>query len=176
MCATTPGTSFSSVVKRFIIPETMTKRPSGWTWRLLGARPLLPTPCSLLPAPPTSSSFSVCDFSRATVVLRSVFSSSNCCTLAKKHDAELRVQGGSNYREGSQSPLPEERNDQLGDRLRQNKYLTGQLRSSIPDPTVQNVPQPMMMPQTKILHYRKAVSRVKLLAKSDEHAFNPSTN
>lgn len=31
----------------------------------------------------TSSSFSVCDLSRVTVVLSSVFSSSNCCTLGK---------------------------------------------------------------------------------------------
>lgn len=32
----------------------------------------------------TSSSFSVCDLSRVTVVLSSVFSSSNCCTLRRE--------------------------------------------------------------------------------------------
>lgn len=38
----------------------------------------------------TSSSFSVCDLSRVTVVLSSVFSSSNCCTLGTGEGQECQ--------------------------------------------------------------------------------------
>lgn len=147
------------VVKCFSIPETMTKRPS-----LTTISPGVP----LIPPPPTSSSFSVCDFSRATVVLRSVFSSSNCCTLGKKNDTELRIQNRNDYREGSQSLLPEERDYRLGEGLRQSKYLRiTQVQCPKCSKTQNFLSNDMMMPQTKIPYYCKTVSCVKLLAKSD---------
>ena len=54
----------------------------------------------------TSSSFSVCDFSRVTVVLSSVFSSSNCCTLGKGGQECQKWRIPYNLTVCSNSPLP----------------------------------------------------------------------